>query len=110
MLVYIEEAHPTGEWQPPSNLAEDVRINQHSSLEERQAAAQSYANDHKTEIPIAVDGMENTANHFFAAWPVRIYIIDAKGKVYFQGGRGPYDFKIDEARASLEELLEAGGA
>ena len=55
-----------------------------------------------------VDGMDDAACRAFSAWPERIYILGADGRIAYQGGHGPYDFHPEEARAALEAML--GGA
>ncbi len=58
-------------------------------------------------IPTLVDGMDNAAFEAFSAWPERIYLVDADGRVRYRGGPGPYEFKPEEAREALVELLRA---
>lgn len=40
-----------------------------------------------------------------AAGPDRMYVIDAQGKVAYNGARGPQGFKPDEAEAALKKVL-----
>jgi hypothetical protein len=103
-VVYIAEAHAVDEWQMESNEAEEIRLRQHTSLEERKAAARLCADQLQLTIPVLVDGMENAAFEAFSAWPERIYIIDADGRIHYQGGPGPYEFKPQEARTMLIAL------
>jgi len=41
----------------------------------------------------------------FAAWPERIYVVDAHGRIAHAGGPGPFEFDPDAAAAALDELL-----
>ena len=69
------------------------------------AAARLSEEELNLTIPTVVDRMDNAALEVYAAWPERIYIIDGNGRVHYRGGYGPWDFKPDEARSSLVELL-----
>ena len=48
--------------------------------------------------------MDNAANHAYAAWPDRVYVIDTEGKVAVMGATGPAGFapSVSAARAWLE--------
>ncbi len=52
-----------------------------------------------------IDSMNDAASRAFAAWPERIYIVNAEGKISYKGGPGPYEFSPADARSHLEELL-----
>ena len=104
-VVYIAEAHATDEWQLGVNEQEGVLLRQHRQFEERLAAAELCADELKLRMPTLVDEMDNAASTLFAAWPERIYILDIGGSVYYRGGYGPFDFKPEEAKASLMALL-----
>jgi hypothetical protein len=49
--------------------------------------------------------MDGRAEKAFAAWPERIYILGAGGRVLYKGGMGPFEFKPEEAEASLKGIL-----
>jgi type I thyroxine 5'-deiodinase len=106
-VVYIAEAHAEDGWQTTSNRQEGVVIKQHTTLEERRAAAHRCARELALTIPMLIDGMDDAACRAFSAWPERIYIIDRDGRIAYQGGHGPYDFHPEEARAALEALVGA---
>jgi type I thyroxine 5'-deiodinase len=105
-VVYIAEAHAEDGWQTTSNRQEGVIIRQHTTLDERRAAARRCARELAFSIPMLIDDMDDAACRAFSAWPERIYIVDRDGTIAYQGGHGPYDFHPEEARAALERLLE----
>ena len=78
---------------------------QHRDLEARRAAASAMSAALGLTIPQLVDAMDDAASHAFAAWPERIFIIDADGRLAYCGARGPWGFAPDEARAALEAML-----
>ena len=49
--------------------------------------------------------MDDAGCKAFSAWPERIYILGVDGDIAYQGGHGPYDFRVDEAREALADLL-----
>jgi hypothetical protein len=61
----------------------------------------------KYRLPVAIDAMDNRADAAFAAWPERIYILGAGGRVLYKGGMGPFGFHPDEAGKKLSEVLRA---
>jgi hypothetical protein len=101
LTVYVREAHPTDEWEMKSNLKEDVCYPQPKTMEQRLAIANDFVKRFHYPVPFGVDDMSNLADHEYAAWPERIYIIDASGRVAYRGGMGPFDYKPEEARAWL---------
>lgn len=88
-----------------SNVAEGICIPQHTTMQERLAAARLCAQRLKLTIPTLVDGMDNVVSRRFAAWPERIYIIDTDDRIAFKGGPGPSGFDPAAAAQALEALL-----
>jgi hypothetical protein len=56
-------------------------------------------------MPVLVDRMDDAVSNAFAAWPERIYVVDANRRIAYTGGPGPFEFDPDEAAEALEELL-----
>src|SRR5262245_36820755 len=105
VFVYIAEAHATDGWQMESNVEEDVLIANHVTLEDRFTAARSAVQRLGLTMPVLVDGMNDVVGDAFAAWPERIYVVDAGGRVAHAGGPGPFEFDPDAAAAALDDLL-----
>lgn len=76
------------------------------SLEERQGVASECASSLRLSIPFLVDDMKDTANRKYAAWPDRLYVVGASGRVIYKGGRGPWGFRPEEARKALDLALD----
>ena len=89
-----------------SNERDKILIKQHKTYEERCKAAGSCMKDLKLTIPCLVDDMKNTAQKAYAGWPDRLYVVDAEGKIAYQGGPGPRGFRASEAEAALKKLLD----
>ena len=88
-----------------SNEEDGILVPQHTTLEERIAIARVGAERLGLTMPLLVDGMTNTASEAFAAWPERLYVVDAGGHIAYEGARGPWGFDPDAARAALEDVL-----
>ena len=106
-FVYIAEAHAVDQWQADSNEEAGIRVLQHTTLEKRLVAASAGAGRLGLTMPVLVDGMENKASEAFAAWPERIYIIGADGRIVFKGGPGPWEFDPEAAGRALGALVRA---
>ena len=105
VFVYIAEAHTTDGWQLESNLDENVLLANHTTLEERFAAAREGVTRLGLTMPVLVDDLDDAVSEAFAAWPERIFVVDADARIVFAGGPGPFEFDPDAAAAALEMLL-----
>ena len=108
--MYIAEAHPEDEWQMDSNREEKLVFNQPQTFDERQELAKILVERLKYRMPVAIDAIDNPADKAFAAWPERIYVIAAGGRIAFTGGMGPFGFHPEEAEKALAELVARSGA
>jgi len=79
-FIYIREAHANDEWPNPSSSNQPegkvIDIPSHSSLEERIEVARRMKEEmgFDSNVEVLVDGMEDTFNKEFAAWPIRYFI------------------------------------
>lgn len=101
-MVYIREAHPADS---PRARAGGSKVNDPESAEERRMVARACEEELGLGIPFAVDDMADGAATAWAAWPDRLFIVGADGKVAYRGGPGPQGFRVDEMTARLEALL-----
>jgi hypothetical protein len=77
-------------------------------FEERKELAKILVDRLKYSLPLAIDAMDNRTETAFAAWPERIYILGAGGKVLYKGKVGPFGFRPEEAEKALAGLVSAG--
>ncbi len=108
LTIYIEEAHARDEWWLPDSTGGKACIMNHNSLEERLAAGKRFVQDHSFPSELVCDTFDNQANDCFDAWPERLFIID-KGVVVYQGGYGPFDYKLAEVKDWLAERFGLRG-
>ena len=108
LVVYVREAHPSDEWEMDSNTKAGVRIPQPRSLDERRAAAAKFVEHLRATLPVVVDGIDDAASIPYGAWPERLWVIGADGRVVYRGGPGPFEFRPEEVVEVLRGLRAAG--
>jgi hypothetical protein len=86
-----------------SNVAEDICYAQPTTFAQRVAIANDFVSRFHYPVPVAIDAMNDAADHLYGGWPERIYIIDETGKIVYRGGLGPFNYHPEEARAWLAQ-------
>jgi thiol-disulfide isomerase/thioredoxin len=108
VMVYVREAHPTDGWVMESNAKAGVVFKQPTTLAERAEVCEAFRKRLRPGIPVVVDEILDPANTAYSGSPARCYVIDARGKVAYKGGRGPFGFKPSEMEQALAmAILEA---
>ena len=107
LFVYIQEAHPSDEWQMDSNTDDEVVFAQPTSFGARQEIAQQCSIALSLTMPCVVDDMDNTVDIAYAGWPERLFVVDADGYIAYAGGQGPFNFEPDEVAAWLDEHVDS---
>lgn len=99
VVVYIEEAHPSDGW---VTGGANPLVPTHRSMRERIAAAQQMQQlgALPSYVEVYVDLMDDAANRAYGALFERLYVLQG-GRVAYQGGRGPSDYRMDEVAAWL---------
>jgi type I thyroxine 5'-deiodinase len=106
-VVYILEAHPIDAWQQEANVKDKIAVATPRSFEERCAVAETCATKLALQIPAIVDDIQNSTEISYTAWPDRLYVIDRAGRVAYKSNPGPFGFKPEEVRKTLENILPA---
>ena len=101
LFVYIREAHPDDEWQLGANRTDSVVFAQPTTLGIRQDVAQSCSMALKLTMPCLADDMDNRVDDAYAAWPERLFVVDADGRIAYAGGQGPWGFTPKHIRKWL---------
>ncbi len=100
-VVYIREAHASDSRRPDPVL--DVK--QPKTFRERLGVANTCRLDLGLELPMLIDGLKNTTEAAYGAWPDRLFLIDTQGTVAYRGGPGPRGFKPAELEAAIKTAL-----
>jgi len=106
-FVYIEEAHAHDVWPLVSNAKEKIVFGTARDAGERVSVAGLCAKELKVEFPILVDDMQNGVADAYTAWPTRMYVVDASGKIAYKSRVGPFGFEAAPLREALARLAPA---
>jgi Iodothyronine deiodinase len=104
--VYVLEAHPRDGWQLPSNIRDNILFSKPRNYQERTSLAQTCVTRLDIKFPIVVDDFNNSTAEAYSAWPDRIYLVDAEGRIAYKGRPGPFGFKPQELIQALAALLK----
>ena len=104
MVVYISEAHPSDIWQMESNIKDGVVFASPRDEQERGSLAGTCVRKLGIEIPAVLDEFGNSTEAAYTAWPDRLYLIDASGRVAYKSKAGPFGFKPEELQAALRKI------
>jgi iodothyronine deiodinase-like protein len=107
-VVYIQEAHPTDLWQLPSNVKDGVLFSSPRTDGERNTTASACVRKLGIRIPAVMDGIANSAERAYTAWPDRLYLIDKGGRVAYKSAPGPYGFSSEELTQALRRVGTPG--
>jgi hypothetical protein len=100
-VVYVREAHPEDGWVLSDNRRAGITVTDPASLAERAEVASSCATRFSLDIPVLVDGVGDEVARRYGGWPDRLYLINAAGKVAYQGGPGPFGFDVSELETAI---------
>ncbi len=103
--MYIEEAHASDSWQMAVNLEEKVVFASPRSFEDRAGVGATCVKELKVALPMVVDEIANRTERAYTAWPDRLYVLDAEGRIAYKSAAGPFGFKIDPVAHALESLI-----
>jgi hypothetical protein len=106
-VVYITEAHPTDVWQTESNTKEQVLFASPRSEDERAFIAGACVRKLGIEIPAVLDEFGNSTESAYTAWPDRLYVIDAAGRVAYKSRPGPFGFSAEQLKTAIQKVVPA---
>ena len=102
LTIYIEEAHARDEWWLPDSAGGKACIYNHKTLQDRLQAGKKFVEDFSFKPELICDSFKNQVDERFEAWPERLYIVQ-NGVIVYQGGYGPFDYKLAEVKDWLIE-------
>jgi len=108
LLVYIREAHATGEWQSTVNEREGLQLAPATSMEQKHGYATMCTRKLELRFPSAVDGLDNAAEQAYAAWPSRVYVISTDGQVRYSSGLTEEEFDQAALESAIRAVISAG--
>ncbi len=100
-MVYIREAHATGNWQSTRNQREQVTLDPAQNMQVKSGDAALCARKLKLDFPVLVDGMDGAVEASYSAWPSRVFVIDPQGRIAYASGLTEFEFHPAEMAAAL---------
>jgi len=104
-LVYIREAHPHDGWRVPNNLIENIIYNEPTTDEERTEVASACQINLDIRMPMLVDGIDNDVDNKYVGLPMRLFLVDANGKIAFAGKKGPFGWDDEAFEEALKKVI-----
>ncbi|NQV54294.1 MAG: deiodinase [Rhodospirillales bacterium] len=104
-IVYIREAHPHDGWRVPNNLIEDIIFDEPTTDDERTEVAAACQIDLGLEMPMLVDAIDNDVDNKYVGLPMRLFLVDADGKIAFAGDKGPFGWDDEAFEEKLKEVI-----
>jgi hypothetical protein len=80
-------------------------INDPRTIEERRVVAGMCEGAMKYGIVTYVDEMDDRVMTAYAAWPERLYLIDANGNIAYAGAKGPGGFDPGGLKKAIMEEM-----
>jgi hypothetical protein len=102
-VVYIREAHAIDSSWPMGGGDAPIVEDPVSDQEREQVAAVCMTKMALEPMPALIDGVDDAVNQAYGAWPDRLYLVGADGRIAYRGGPGPFGFSPD----ALEEAIQA---
>jgi Iodothyronine deiodinase len=88
-----------------SNVEAEIVLDQPKTDDSRRDAAKILVDKLQYRLPLALDPIDDRVGKAFAAWPERIYVVGAGGRILYKGGMGPFGFHPEEAETLLAAQL-----
>jgi tetratricopeptide (TPR) repeat protein len=111
-LVYIREAHAEAGsqsgWQSTINQRDGISLPPARDLAEKEAHAALCLRQLAFSFPSLVDSLDGAAEKAYAAWPSRVYLVGAGGRVRFNSRLGELELRPADLERAMREALGQG--
>jgi Iodothyronine deiodinase len=88
-----------------SNIKDSVVFASPKNEEERALVAGACVSKLGIKPPAVLDQFGNATEKAYTAWPDRLYLIDAAGRVSYKSRPGPFGFNADDLRNALARIV-----
>lgn len=89
----------------PQNSRDGIAVRESATSEERGKTANTCTSNLGLTFPYLIDGMDNSTERNYAAWPDRLYVVNKDGTLGFKSAPGPSGFRMDQLAAFLKQML-----
>jgi hypothetical protein len=110
ILVYVREAHPEDGWVLTANRDAGIAVVDPASPAARLEVARTCAVRLRPPFPVAVDELDDRVALAYGGWPERLYLVGRDGRIAYQGGPGPDEFRPEELADAIEAELLTGSS
>lgn len=104
-LVYIREAHATGDWQSTRNTREEIAVSPALTMEDKENHATMCTQNLHLKFPALLDRMDGSVEAAYAAWPSRAFVIGRDGGVRYNTRLTQLDFHPEEMERALRAAM-----
>jgi len=104
-IVYIREAHPAEGWQVPNNLIENIIYNEPTTDDERTEVASACQISLDLHMPMLIDSIDNDIDRKYVGLPMRLFLVDAEGKIAYAGDKGPFGWDDEAFEDALKKII-----
>jgi len=104
-IIYIREAHPAEGWQVPNNLIENVIYSEPKTDDERTEVASACQLNLNLHMPMLIDSIENDIDKDYVGLPMRLFLVDAEGKIAYAGDKGPFGWDDEAFEETLKKVI-----
>jgi tetratricopeptide (TPR) repeat protein len=105
LLVYIREAHSNADWQSTRNLREGVALAPATTLNDKRDHAAMCSRTLHLPFTAVVDGMDDTVEKTYNAWPSRAFVIGIDGRIQYRTRLTELEFHSEEMESVLGQLV-----
>jgi tetratricopeptide (TPR) repeat protein len=105
LLIYIREAHASGNWQSTRNERENVSLPAAGTLADKQEHAAMCSRKLHLPFPALVDGMDGRVEKSYNAWPSRAFVISRDGRVLYSTRLTQLNFHATEMESVLKGAI-----
>jgi len=109
LMIYIREAHPVSADQKAADagwkVIDGTVFYQPQTYQQRRKLAKTACTLWELSFPALVDTMQPSIGETYQAWPNRLYVLDANGKIAQRGVKGPRGVNVHEGELKIRELL-----
>ena len=104
-IVYIREAHASDAWQVPNNLIENILFEEPTSDDERTEVASACQIALDLNMPMLVDRIDNDVDNKYVGLPMRLFLVDADGRIAYAGDKGPFGWDDEAFEETLKKTI-----
>ncbi len=104
-LIYIREAHPHDGWRVPNNLYENIIYDEPTTDAERTEVAAACQINLDIRMPMLVDRIDNDIENNYVGLPMRLFLVDAAGRIAFAGDKGPFGWDDDAFESAVQTVI-----